>query len=71
MTSSATAKPIAALEAMFAANKAAGRKAVAPFVTAGDPDPGTTVAVLEASTGRGQRSANWACRIAIRSPTGR
>ena len=48
MTSSATAKPIAALEAMFAANKAAGRKAVAPFVTAGDPDPGTTVAVLEA-----------------------
>jgi tryptophan synthase alpha chain len=48
MTSSAPAKPIAALEAMFAANKAAGRKALAPFVTAGDPDPATTVAVLEA-----------------------
>jgi tryptophan synthase alpha chain len=33
---------------MFAANRAAGRKAVAPFVTAGDPDPATSVAVLEA-----------------------
>jgi len=48
MTTSTAAKPIAALEAMFAANRAAGRKAVAPFVTAGDPDPATTVAVLEA-----------------------
>jgi tryptophan synthase alpha chain len=33
---------------MFAANRAAGRKAVAPFVTAGDPDPATSVAVLQA-----------------------
>ena len=48
MTTSTAAKPIAALEAMFAANRAAGRKAVAPFVTAGDPDPATTVTVLEA-----------------------
>ena len=32
---------------MFAANRVAGRKAVAPFVTAGDPDPATSVAVLE------------------------
>ena len=48
MTGSTTTRPIAALEAMFAANRAAGRKAVAPFVTAGDPDPATTVAVLEA-----------------------
>ena len=45
---SPTHRPIAALEAMFAANRAAGRKAVAPFVTAGDPDPATSVAVLEA-----------------------
>jgi tryptophan synthase alpha chain len=43
-----TPRPIAALEAMFAANRAAGRKAVAPFVTAGDPDSATSVAVLEA-----------------------
>ena len=42
------APPIAALEAMFAANRAAGQKAVAPFVTAGDPDAATSVAVLEA-----------------------
>jgi tryptophan synthase alpha chain len=40
-------KPIAKLEAMFAAAKAAGHKIVAPFVTAGDPDPSTTVAVLQ------------------------
>ncbi|MCE9632479.1 MAG: tryptophan synthase subunit alpha [Planctomycetia bacterium] len=37
-----------ALEAMFAANRAAGTKALAPFVTAGDPDVETSVAVLEA-----------------------
>lgn len=43
-----TARPIAPLEAMFAANRAAGRKAIAPFVTAGDPDVATSVAVLEA-----------------------
>jgi len=49
MTSTtASAPPIARLEAMFAANRAAGRKALAPFVTAGDPDADTTVAVLEA-----------------------
>lgn len=49
MTSTAaSAPPIARLEAMFAANRAAGRKALAPFVTAGDPDTDTTVAVLEA-----------------------
>jgi tryptophan synthase alpha chain len=39
---------VARLAAMFAANRAAGRKAVAPFVTVGDPDVATTVAVLEA-----------------------
>jgi tryptophan synthase alpha chain len=48
MTTATSSRPIAALEAMFAANRAAGRKAVAPFVTAGDPDPATSVAVLEA-----------------------
>jgi len=39
---------MAQLAAMFAANRAAGRKALAPFVTAGDPDAATSVAVLEA-----------------------
>ena len=42
------AQPIAKLEAAFAAARTAGRKALAPFVTAGDPDLATTVAVLEA-----------------------
>jgi tryptophan synthase alpha chain len=41
-------RPIDKLAAVFAANRAAGRKALAPFVTAGDPDAATTVAVLEA-----------------------
>jgi len=48
MATPAATKPIAPLEAMFAANRAAGRKALAPFVTAGDPDAATSVAVLEA-----------------------
>jgi tryptophan synthase alpha chain len=41
-------RPIDKLAAVFAANRAAGRKALAPFVTAGDPDAAMTVAVLEA-----------------------
>lgn len=45
MTISRDAGPIAA---RFAALAAEGRKALAPFVTAGDPDLGTTTAVLEA-----------------------
>ncbi len=48
MTNTASVRPIDKLEAMFAANRAAGRKALAPFVTAGDPDADTTVAVLTA-----------------------
>lgn len=48
-----TEKPIAKLHAMFAAAKAAGHKVVAPFVTAGDPDPETSVAILEALDGAG------------------
>jgi tryptophan synthase alpha chain len=40
--------PLARLDAMFAALRASGRKAVAPFVTAGDPDADTSVAVIEA-----------------------
>jgi tryptophan synthase alpha chain len=47
-TAAAISPPIARLEAVFAANRAAGRKALAPFVTAGDPDVAATVAVLEA-----------------------
>jgi tryptophan synthase alpha chain len=38
---------LARLAAVFAANAAAGRKALAPFVTAGDPDADTSVAVIE------------------------
>jgi tryptophan synthase alpha chain len=52
-TAPAAAPPIARLEAMFAANRAAGRKALAPFVTAGDPDVATSVAVLESLANSG------------------
>ncbi|MFM7185761.1 MAG: tryptophan synthase subunit alpha [Planctomycetota bacterium] len=48
MTTTAATRPMEKLETMFAANRAAGRKALAPFVTAGDPDADTTVAVIEA-----------------------
>jgi len=48
VTTTAATRPIDKLAAMFAANRAAGRKALAPFVTAGDPDADTTVAVIEA-----------------------
>jgi tryptophan synthase alpha chain len=47
-TTTAAPRTIDKLEAMFAANRAAGRKALAPFVTAGDPDADATVAILEA-----------------------
>jgi len=40
--------PPTPLDALFADNRAHGRKALAPFVTAGDPDVDTTLAVLEA-----------------------
>ena len=50
-----TATPAAAtpskeqvLAELFAAHRREGRRALAPFVTAGDPDMGTTLAVLEA-----------------------
>jgi tryptophan synthase alpha chain len=44
---------VARIAAVFAANRAAGRKALAPFVTAGDPDCDTTVAVIEAVAAAG------------------
>jgi tryptophan synthase alpha subunit len=44
---------VARIAAVFAANRTAGRKALAPFVTAGDPDRDTTVAVIEAVAAAG------------------
>jgi len=48
MTAATHKTGIDRIAALFAANRAAGRKALAPFVTAGDPDTDTTVAVLGA-----------------------
>lgn len=46
--SAAAESGVARLASAFAADRAAGRGAVAPFVTVGDPDVATTVAVIEA-----------------------
>lgn len=48
MTHAPSQTPLGRLEAMFAALRDSGRKAVAPFVTAGDPDADTCVALIEA-----------------------
>ena len=52
---------VARLAAVFAANRAAGRKAVAPFVTVGDPDVATTVAVIEAI----ERAGGSLCELGV------
>ncbi len=50
---SAATSGVARIAAVFAANRAAHAKALAPFVTAGDPDRDTTVAVIEAVAAAG------------------
>lgn len=52
---------IAAVQRAFAATATAGRQAVAPFVTAGDPDIDTTLAVLEAL----ERSGATLCELGV------
>jgi tryptophan synthase alpha chain len=47
-SSAASPSRVDALADLFAAQRRAGRHALAPFVTAGDPDIETTLAVLEA-----------------------
>ena len=62
---------MSAIDAVFRQLRSAGRKALMPFVTAGDPDLDFT---RESSAGwpRGVAAcASWAFLIAIRSPTGR
>jgi tryptophan synthase alpha chain len=41
------------IPAKFAANKAAGRASLVTFITAGDPDPATSLAILKALPGAG------------------
>lgn len=44
---------VARIAAVFAAARARGAGVLAPFVTAGDPDPATSVAVIEAAAAAG------------------
>lgn len=48
MTHAPTHSALGRLEAVFATHRKSGRRAVAPFITAGDPDPDTSVALIEA-----------------------
>ena len=54
------------IAATFEALKKQGRKALIPFITAGDPDPGAHRAA-DARAGQGRRatSSSWACRSRI------
>jgi len=61
MTATAAPTGLARIAALFAAHRAAGRKALAPFVTAGDPDIETTVAVLSALA----RSGAALCELGV------
>jgi len=53
------------LENAFAVCKAEGRRAVSPFITAGDPDSETTVAILKSISQQEQRVASLVCRTVI------
>ena len=44
----ASPSPLERIASAFATNRAAGRRALAPFLTAGDPDAAATVALIEA-----------------------
>jgi tryptophan synthase alpha chain len=48
-SSAAAADGLARIAAVFAASRRDGRRVLAPFVTAGDPDAATSVAVIEAA----------------------
>ncbi|MEM9881813.1 MAG: tryptophan synthase subunit alpha [Planctomycetota bacterium] len=49
------------IDSLFAELRAGGRKALMPFVTAGDPDVGTTVRLLEAA----QEAGASVCEVGI------
>jgi tryptophan synthase alpha chain len=58
------------IDATFARLRAAGRTALIPYVTAGDPSPAMTVPILSASSPPGGHR-QLACRSPIRWPTAR
>ena len=62
---------MSAIDTLFQQLRAAGRKALMPFVTAGDPDIAFTAAVLQELAAAGPVSANLAFLIATRLPMGR
>ena len=62
---------MSALDTLFRDLRAAKRKALMPFVTAGDPDLPFTADLLRCLIARGSSLVNWASPTAIRSPTDR
>ena len=56
---------------MLAARKAAGRTALVPYVTAGDPTPEVTVAIVRALVAAGADVIELGCPSPIRWPMDR
>lgn len=61
----------ARIDAAFARCRAEGRAALVTYVMAGDPDPETSLKVLEALPKAGPTSSSSACPSPIPWPTGR
>ncbi len=59
------------IDAMFSRKREEGKKALITFVTAGDPDVGTTRRIVLALEAAGRTSWNWACPIPTPWPRGR
>ena len=59
------------IDALFSRLKSEGRRALMPFVTAGDPDLPTTSALIAEMIARGRTWSRWASRTPTRSPTAR
>ena len=66
-----TTSPMSSLDTLFRDLRAAKRKALMPFITAGDPDLEFTADVLRCLVAQGAVCASWASPIATRSPTDR
>ena len=59
------------IDALFARLRSEGRRALMPFVTAGDPDLPTTAALITELVRAGRTWSRSGFRTPTRSPTGR
>ena len=59
------------IDALFTRLKTEGRRALMPFITAGDPDLPCTAALITELVRSGRTSSRSVSRTPTRSPTGR